>query len=122
MLPVFANNYSECRLTPDAFYLVPNYVHVISIKRMHLDQAQYYESFENASNPTFLKSNLDASTDKWMAKYLKLSGTFGAEYKYLKTTLVKERLWLMRKTFSYTAYTLTADPDMFHPTFAGIYI
>ncbi|KAK6993897.1 macrophage-expressed 1 protein, partial [Biomphalaria glabrata] len=112
---VFSYNFSQCKLTDDRHYLLPNDVMTIPIKNSNLQTlAEVIEEWNEARSMTSDTINVDVGFEK---PFVSISGKFSYEHQQLKTTQMKHNAMTTRVQLRYQRYQvkLNMDPQLSLP-------
>ncbi|KAK6993902.1 macrophage-expressed 1 protein [Biomphalaria glabrata] len=112
---VVSYNFSQCKLTDDRHYLLPNDVMTVPIKDSHVQTfAEVIEEWNEARSMTSDTVNVDVGLK---VPFVSISGKFSYEHQQLKTTQMKHNAMTTRVQLRYQRYQvkLNMDPQLSLP-------
>ncbi|KAL3843222.1 hypothetical protein ACJMK2_021167 [Sinanodonta woodiana] len=113
---VFNVNYTQCKLSDDGFYLIPDGVTIVPVKSSEVETfAELFVHWDNYISTLSRSINVDAGlhiTD------VSISGHFSDEFESVKQKQFKEKASTIRIQARYVRYTALSEPDTpLHPGF-----
>ncbi|ESO91385.1 hypothetical protein LOTGIDRAFT_72260, partial [Lottia gigantea] len=116
---VIASNYSQCKMTIDGKYLIPDDVYLIPqrVSRIH-QYAELITHWHNYSSVTSKSINADAGIQ---LKSFGISGKYSNDYLNSKSKQVMDKSVMTRVQLRYTGYVAKLQPNAkLHPQFKQV--
>ena len=119
---VLDRKYSQCKLTEDRKYLIPDDVFVIPIKQSYVDIfAEWYDSMDQYKSIDSFSINLGLSVNVGFGG-LGVGGSFSGGYQRAKMHMSQttKHKYISRVQARYNRYRIISDPSAaLHPSFRG---
>ncbi|KAL3843211.1 hypothetical protein ACJMK2_021156 [Sinanodonta woodiana] len=109
-------NYTQCKLTDDGQYLVPDGVMIIPVKSSEVEIfAELFDHWKSFTSTQSRSINIDVGVNLLVAK---ISGHFSYEHESVKTHQYRDKTSTIRIQARYVRYTAQSQPDTpLHPAF-----
>ena len=110
---VHAYNYSNCKISNDGKYLLPDSTFLIPVQESQVEVfAEFFESWDNYTSMTASSINVDASFFSYV------SGKFSSGYMSTKSHQVNDKAKTTRVQVRHKLYTIKLQPGaQLHPNF-----
>lgn len=113
---VYATNFSECQISQDGQYILPNSIYLIPVLNSEVDfSAEVFDHFDNWKSATATSINVEA---KYGSAFSKVSGKFSTDYQTTKSKMVNSKSSSVRVGLRHHLYSVHVDPSsQLHPSF-----
>ena len=104
---VFSYNFSNCKISSDGLYLLPNDIMLIPIQRSRVDYtAEVFSSLSQWKSETSFSINVDTKV-----KYANINAKFSTDYQETKTKMVSSKSRSARIGLRYHFFSVDINPD-----------
>ena len=113
---VFARNYSQCKLSEDGKFLIPDNTVIYPVKNSKVDtHAEIYDHWSNVSSITAKSINAEAAIS---FPFGSISGSYSEEFESVKRHQVEDNAATVLVQLRHNLYKVKLEPDtVFQPTF-----
>ncbi|KAK3594370.1 hypothetical protein CHS0354_032879 [Potamilus streckersoni] len=109
-------NYTQCKLSDDGLYLIPDGVTIVPVKSSEVETfAELFVHWNDYTSTLSRSINVDAGLQK---THVNISGHFSYEFESVKEKQYMEKASTIRIQARYIRYTALSEPDtLLHPGF-----
>lgn len=105
---VFQKNYSQCKISEDGKFLLPNNVNILPVKNSIVEMfSELYDHWNNYSSATAKSINAEVSAE---FKMFSVSGSFSSEFESVKKHQVEDNSVTTRVQIRHDLYIATLQP------------
>lgn len=110
------SNYSQCKITEDGRYILPDNTFVIPLKESRVSTfASLYDHWTNFSSTTSTTINVEAHGSFFFGS---ISGSYSQSHRSVKKSQVEDKAVTTRVQLRHTMYKVKTQPDtQLHPAF-----
>ncbi|XP_055883673.1 macrophage-expressed gene 1 protein-like [Biomphalaria glabrata] len=106
---VVSYNYTQCKVTDDGNFLIPDYVFTIPIKHSRVERfAEFIDNWNSATSLTSKSVNIAAGMSLGI---FSISGQYSSEHEELKSKQIEDNAATIRVQLRYPRYEAKLQPD-----------